>query len=493
MGLACCAPLLLAGSAQGYQIFSRWSTTASGSTGSQGSPIKLTWSFPPNGTTIPAPNAGSNSLITFLDAQFGAGPGGADLTSRPWYSYFSQSFDRWSQLSGATFTYQPTDDGKALQSSSGLTNVRGDIRIAGSNIDLAGGKLAQTSYPDNGDMQIDTSDGVYFSAGAPSHLAFRNTIMHELGHALGLAHVKSSTNALLMEANNSSLFDGPQIDDILGVQSQYGDFYEKSNNGAGNDTSAHATSLGAIAIGATKSIGTSAAIADTRLGHVVMPSDIDFVSIDRSSDTDYYSFSVSGATRLSVGLIPRGGSYMQGPDPGSETLFNASAQSDLSLAIYGTNGTTQLALVNNAPAGQEDIRSNFALPTAGQYYVRVTGSSSIAQLYELQLSVAAPFLTGDYNHNGIVDGADYTVWRDTLGARGLAIAADGDGNGIVDSADFGVWKSNYGISSPGGGALAGGEVPESPTAFLAIIGVLLWIPALAKRLPRPPQMPHAPN
>jgi hypothetical protein len=24
-------------------------------------------------------------------------------------------------------------------------------------------------------------------------------------------------------------------------------------------------------------------------------------------------------------------------------------------------------------------------------------------------------LAGDYNHNGIVDAADYTVWRDTLG------------------------------------------------------------------------------
>ena len=29
-------------------------------------------------------------------------------------------------------------------------------------------------------------------------------------------------------------------------------------------------------------------------------------------------------------------------------------------------------------------------------------------------------IVGDYNHNGIVDAADYTVWRDTLGQTGTA-------------------------------------------------------------------------
>jgi hypothetical protein len=42
---------------------------------------------------------------------------------------------------------------------------------------------------------------------------------------------------------------------------------------------------------------------------------------------------------------------------------------------------------------------------------------------------------GDYNGNGIVDAADYTVWRDSLGQTGTGLAADGDGNGVVDQAD----------------------------------------------------------
>jgi hypothetical protein len=59
-------------------------------------------------------------------------------------------------------------------------------------------------------------------------------------------------------------------------------------------------------------------------------------------------------------------------------------------------------------------------------------------------------LPGDYNRNGIVDAADYTVWRDTLGAGGLVplTGADGDGNGAVDVVDYRVWKSHFGAVLP---------------------------------------------
>lgn len=490
MVLACGAALLIVPAASGFQLATRWSSTATGSTGSQGSPVKLTWSFAPDGTAIPAPNSGTSSLISFLDTQFGTASG-TDLTARPWFAYFSQSFDRWSQLSGVTFTYEPHDNGAQLRNSAGSLGSRGDIRIAGSHIDGASHTLAQTTYPNSGDMQFDTDDGAFFSNATLSHRAFRNTITHEIGHAIGLAHVATSANGVfLMQANNSLNFDGPQIDDILGVQSYYGDFDEKSNGGLGNDTAAHATSLGAIAVGATKSIGTSPAVVAARpIGsQYVIPTDTDFVSIDSSSDADYYSFSVSGAARLSAMLTPRGGSYMQGPVGGSQSLFNASAQSDLTLAIYSTNGTTQLALSSSAPVGQAEIRSNLVLPAAGQYYARVTGAAAAVQLYDLQLAVAAPFLAGDYNRNGKVDSGDYTVWRDTFGRTGLALSADGDGNGSVDTADFGIWKTNFGAMSPGSGAgsgpFAGGAVPEPSAAILLAIGGILWL--LPRYYPRKP-------
>jgi len=455
---------LLVPSARAYFVDNRWSNTASGATGSQGSPIKLTWSIVPEGTTVAG---GKSSLISFLDTTFGAGPGGTNLAQRPWYTLFTQSFDRWSQHSGVTFAYESHDDGTTHNMGSGLLGSRGDIRIAGANIDGADGTLAQTSYPNFGDMLIDTSDGVAFHDAPPSYLRFRNTVTHEIGHALGLKHVISSpTGTFLMEPNISLNFDGPQLDDILAVQSLYGDALEKTNSGQGNDTAAHATSLGSIATGSSKSIGAAAN------SLAVLPSATDFVSIDSNTDTDFYSFSVTGPTRLSATLIPRGGTYTQGPQGGGLSAFNASAQNNLALAVYGTNGTTQLSLTNTAPAGQQEILPYLFLPTAGQYYARVTGASAAAQLYELQLSVAA-LLTGDYNRNGIVDAADYTVWRNTMGQTGAALAADGDGNGKVDAADYTVWTANFGThagSGAGSTSVAGGEVPEPSTAILAIIG-----------------------
>ena len=49
-------------------------------------------------------------------------------------------------------------------------------------------------------------------------------------------------------------------------------------------------------------------------------------------------------------------------------------------------------------------------------------------------------LLGDYNGDDIVDAADYTVWRDSIGST-TNIAADGNGNGVIDNGDFDVWRS----------------------------------------------------
>jgi hypothetical protein len=86
------------------------------------------------------------------------------------------------------------------------------------------------------------------------------------------------------------------------------------------------------------------------------------------------------------------------------------------------------------------------------------------------LLTVSPFPAADYNHNGLVDAADYTIWRDTLGQNVTGgSGADGDRDGTVTQNDYNLWKSEFGYSSTGSGAAA---VPEPRTDILIVIGLL---------------------
>jgi hypothetical protein len=88
----------------------------------------------------------------------------------------------------------------------------------------------------------------------------------------------------------------------------------------------------------------------------------------------------------------------------------------------------------------------------------------------LSLIVTIP---GDYNHNGIVDAADYIVWRKTLGQTGNWFAADG--NGIVDNGDFDVWRAHFGqTAGSGAGASANIAFPEPATFALIMFASNSW-------------------
>jgi hypothetical protein len=85
-----------------------------------------------------------------------------------------------------------------------------------------------------------------------------------------------------------------------------------------------------------------------------------------------------------------------------------------------------------------------------------------------------PATAGDYNGDGAVDAADYTVWRDTLGQE-VAFpgdGADGDLSGTIDEGDYTFWKQHFGESVPGAavGALA---VPEPAAAALCLVGAVI--------------------
>jgi BNR repeat-containing family member len=77
-------------------------------------------------------------------------------------------------------------------------------------------------------------------------------------------------------------------------------------------------------------------------------------------------------------------------------------------------------------------------------------------------------LPGDYDHNGIVEAADYTVWQQHFGSSvGVGLGADGNGNGIIDAADYTVWRDHLAAGSADGAA---STVAEPATSIPPAVG-----------------------
>jgi cyclophilin family peptidyl-prolyl cis-trans isomerase len=93
----------------------------------------------------------------------------------------------------------------------------------------------------------------------------------------------------------------------------------------------------------------------------------------------------------------------------------------------------------------------------------------------LSLSVAR----ADFNRNGVVDAADFIIWRKTLNQTGTGLAADGNGDGKVDDTDYQIWRANFGNiagTPPASGNIAPSTVPEPATAGVLIVaGTLLFL------------------
>jgi len=117
----------------------------------------------------------------------------------------------------------------------------------------------------------------------------------------------------------------------------------------------------------------------------------------------------------------------------------------------------------------------------GSFLVNYNAVTNRVILSDFMASLGLP---GDYNGDGSINAADYTVWRDALTAAESVLLNDPT-PGTVDESDFFYWRAHFGESF-GGGAAAGttkATVPE-PTAFLRALSswtVLLYWGSVCRR------------
>jgi hypothetical protein len=121
-------------------------------------------------------------------------------------------------------------------------------------------------------------------------------------------------------------------------------------------------------------------------------------------------------------------------------------------------------------------------------YNRIQERDETNNTTRILVSLVVPepkILPGDYNDDGQVEANDYVAWRDALGktVAELGTGADGDGSGIVDTADYDVWRANFDNTRASTSALAA-AIPEPSnllSGWLALwIGLLFHLPRVGR-------------
>jgi hypothetical protein len=175
-----------------------------------------------------------------------------------------------------------------------------------------------------------------------------------------------------------------------------------------------------------------------------------------------------------IGVFGFGGTFTQ---PGDQVIDDA----DPLLGLLADNGgpTQTHALLPGSPAidaGDPDmVAGENEVPEfdqRGPAYTRVFDAYDIGGeridigAFELDTIIPAPEFVGDYNHNDLVDAADYTVWRNNVGQIVAKFhGADGNGDGIIDRDDYLVWKAHYGeVPQGAGSATSAAQAPASTAA-----------------------------
>ncbi|QDV77220.1 hypothetical protein K2D_08100 [Planctomycetes bacterium K2D] len=176
-------------------------------------------------------------------------------------------------------------------------------------------------------------------------------------------------------------------------------------------------------------------------------------------------------------LVERGGRvvvnnylYLFNPyPPGSNSLFALRDGGQLALTGFRESSLSQFlaGTVGSLSYWDGDSYEDLASAQRDVDYTLAYQSTGELAGYTLLTVGELPGLDGDYNGDGLVDAADYTVWRDNFGQD---VTLPGDTTpGAVTQQDYAVWAANYGASRDVEAALS---TPEPVAAVLVGVAVM---------------------
>ena len=164
-------------------------------------------------------------------------------------------------------------------------------------------------------------------------------------------------------------------------------------------------------------------------------------------------------------------------EPGDEFRARLRLSEDEVTSLDLTNPLLELNFTVSGEAGEfEMFETTIELPDGVRSFdlTFISGGalSALGSIYIDDISaaiIAAAALAGDYNGNGVIDAADYTVWRDNLGGT---IPNDPTG-GVATQDDYNYWKAHFGQTTGSGSLATAGAVPEPSTVLLFFVGTFI--------------------
>jgi hypothetical protein len=290
---------------------------------------------------------------------------------------------------------------------------------------------------------------------------------HTADFTIYVSHMKASSGS--SNAARRNIEAGEIRDDAATLGASAHIVYSGDYNLQSSSEAAYATLLAPL----SPTLGTNAGAADDTLGDALTPPDV------WSTSSTYRKLFTESATSLGARFDFQMVTSPMLNQPGMQLL-------PATLAPFGSNG-----IVTNVSNPSNTALADLGMsPYTPAYRTSVLNALTTATDHlpvVADYSFASVIIPGDYDHNGLVDGADYNLWQSSFGST-TSLSADGNGNGVVDAADYSIWRDDFGKSISGPGAGASAAVPEPSAALLLVVGGCLlglsagrlkgWIPTI---------------
>ena len=366
-------------------------------------------------------------------------------------------------------------------------DVVGQIEVADSQVTVAGGNTGR-AFRAYGESAV-TIDGGRIDGGAYGS----STVILESGYIdPGFKSYDDSTviinggnfgSGFFAYDNSTVILNGGQMDDFYSVQLH--DNATLVANGGAVEAPLYITNGSAVINGGEVMFlhtlsGGDLSLHDGTLHNITQIEEGSTVSISggawapsmRLFDS---TINISGGVMLDslMGMIVSDGGEIH--LYGSELLLDGVLFEGLEVGVPYAIDTGSLALVDGAVEGTLADSSTFGIDLTTSLDGAYEGLDYFGDGGLLTFTLVSQ-LSGDYNNDGVVDGADYVVWRDSVGKPQGTLLNDVDG-GTIGSAQYDTWAANYGAVHE---SLNASAVPEPWNAGLLSAGLLIS-PLTARR------------